>query len=57
VVGDIEAALRVAMQQSQITGSAEPLVAALSSPMSACRATSSRAWKACAARWPATWTA
>ncbi|TXI23265.1 MAG: hypothetical protein E6Q67_04685 [Roseateles sp.] len=29
VVGDIEAALRVAMQQSQITGSAEPLVAAL----------------------------
>lgn len=29
VVGDIEAALRVAMQQSAITGSAEPLVAAL----------------------------
>lgn len=29
VVGDIEAALRVAMQQTQITGSAEPLVAAL----------------------------
>jgi uroporphyrin-3 C-methyltransferase len=28
VVGDIEAALRVAMQQSQITGSAEPLAAA-----------------------------
>ncbi|UXH76978.1 uroporphyrinogen-III C-methyltransferase [Roseateles amylovorans] len=30
VVGDIEASLRVAMQQSSITGSAEPLVAALS---------------------------
>jgi len=29
VVGDIEAALRVALQQTQITGSAEPLVAAL----------------------------
>jgi len=29
VVGDIEASLRVAMQQSTITGSAEPLVAAL----------------------------
>lgn len=30
VVGDIEASLRVAMQQSGITGSVEPLVAALS---------------------------
>lgn len=29
VVGDIEAAIRVAMQQTQITGSAEPLVATL----------------------------
>ena len=29
VIGDIEAALRVALQQSSITGSAEPLVAAL----------------------------
>lgn len=29
VVGDIEAAIRVAMQQTQITGSAEPLVASL----------------------------
>ncbi len=29
VVGDVEASLRVAMQQSTITGSAEPLVAAL----------------------------
>jgi uroporphyrin-3 C-methyltransferase len=29
VVGDIEAAIRVALQQTQITGSAEPLVAAL----------------------------
>ena len=29
VLADIESALRVAMQQSAITGSAEPLVAAL----------------------------
>ncbi|WP_204268761.1 uroporphyrinogen-III C-methyltransferase, partial [Escherichia coli] len=29
VVGDIEASIRVAMQQAQITGSAEPLVATL----------------------------
>ena len=46
VVGDIEAAIRVAMQQTQITGSAEPWwPRALRRPTSGCSATSSRAWR------------
>jgi uroporphyrin-3 C-methyltransferase len=56
VLADVEAAIRVAMQQSAITGSAEPLVAALRRPTSAWPATTSRAWNACAAR-ARTWSA
>ena len=50
VVADVEAAIRVALQQSALTGSAEPLVPRSSKPTSAWRATTSRGSSACAAR-------
>jgi len=50
VVADVEAAVRVALQQSAITGSVEPLVATLKQADERSPVTTSRGWNACAAR-------
>jgi hypothetical protein len=56
VLADIDAAIRVALQQVAITGSAEPMTSALRQS-SAWPASTSPAWSACAGHWRVTSTA